>query len=440
MSGRRLLAGGLAGVCAVLLSALAWAQEQIPATLRVSVEPAAMISLNYGPRSPMGTSYVKQVPGDEAILIKVEAPGYVTAYRTVRLRGGERRAELFALKREPIPVLFRANTDATVLLNGAELGETPFHYFFTEPKMYRIVVRAPGFVEQVLNLNLGDGEPKVVDASLVANHGTLQVASTPSAKVFLNGVERGKTPVTLERLQAGEHTLTLKADGFQPLVHKVSVEMGATVPLNLTLEPLPSGLTVTTIPNEARVYVDDQFRGNSDLTLTGLGAGMHTLRVEKVGFATEHRTITLARGEAKVEEIRLDAVRGTLALKTQPAEVEVYQGSTKLLTTSPASADSYTSRPAMLSLIPGNYVFTFKASGYAPATRSVSVAANQTTKLSVSLDFKPNFELTTSQKTYRGVFRKKSESGSITLELRPGTFRTFSVEEIQSQRLLTEAL
>lgn len=423
---------------AFLLGAFALgAQEPSPARLRVTCVPAAELSLNHAPQGS-GESWNLTISPDVPTLLRLSAPGYRTQWRTVTLGPGDRRHEPFRLEREPIPVLFRANADAIVLCDGAELGTTPLTHFFPEPKTYRVVFRAPGFQEHVFALRLSDGKPHVVDATLLSDSGTLRLTSEPTgARVLINGVEKGITPCCLERIREGEHTLSLRLEGHKPITHTLTLAAGETVPLNFRLERLPAGLTVTTLPEGARVYVDGTYRGDSDLTLTDLPAGSHTLRVELPGYAQETRQVTLASGATQVEEFRLRIVRGTLAVRTQPAAVTVWQGTKRLLATTPAKEGDYTSQRAELSLPPGTYELTFKADGYDDATRKVTIAANATAELNVRLDFAPNFELVTRTDTYRGVLVRQSPEGNVTLELKPGAYRTFTVEEIVRGRFLT---
>lgn len=412
------------------------AQEPLPATLRVTCEPAAALWVNHKPNKT-GENFNLTLPPNTPTVLRVSAPGHVTQWRTVTLRAGERRHEPFRLAHEPIPVLFRSERPATVLCDGAELGETPFHCFFDEPRAYRVVIRAEGYQDQAIRLDLSNGKPRVVDANLVADSGTLKIVSAPAgAKVQVNGIAHGVTPCDIGRLREGKHTIRLTLDGYRPVSHEVDLRAGETIPVTLDLRRLPAGLTVTTIPEGARVYVDGAYRGNSDLTLADLPEGPHTLRVEAPGYAQAAREITLAAGATHVEEFRLEIIRGQLALQTQPGVVELWEGKRRLLTTAPMAKNGFTSSIATLTLVPGEHTFTLKARGYADATRTVTIAANKTTDLKVRLEFKPNFEVRTPHGVYRGVIVRTDLDGTLSLELKPGTYRTFLPAEILSRRFL----
>lgn len=415
------------------------AQDLLPATLRITVDPAATITVNHEPEGTRATTDTHTFPNGGRILIKVSEPGYRTVYRTVQLDPGERRHEAFELEPEPIPVLFRSNTAATVLCNGLELGVTPFYTFFDTPGTHRIIYRADGYQDVAIPLDLSNGKPRVVDQELLSDSGTLQVTSTPAgARVLVNGVDRGFTPCTLPRMREGEHTLTLRADGYRSAEHTLRITAGETVPLAVTLERLPAGLTIATIPSGARVYVDDVFRGTSDLTLPDLAEGVHQIRVVSPGYATAMRTINLKAGATHVEEFELVIVRGTLAVKTAPASVKIYDGKKLIGKTLPAKKYAAVSEQLRLSLVPGVHTLTFSADGYEDRTQQVTITANRTAEVNVKLTFKPDFEVKTRNGTYRGVLVRQNEKGELRLEVKPGSYRTFLPDEIVSKRFLQE--
>ena len=103
-------------------------------------------------------------------------------------------------------------TDAEVYINDQPAGHTPYqvelpvgHYTFRLNK--ELYLPDGGAVELTT-----DGGRKTISVTLKPNFGSLQLTSEPEggARVMLNGIDMGKnTPCTLERVPAGEHTLTL---------------------------------------------------------------------------------------------------------------------------------------------------------------------------------------------------------------------------------------
>jgi len=65
---------------------------------------------------------------------------------------------------------------------------------------------------------------------------TLTISSTPrAARVQIDGVARGVTPLTLSQLGAGPHRVRVSREGYRPVVRTVRLEPGKTVALGVKL-------------------------------------------------------------------------------------------------------------------------------------------------------------------------------------------------------------
>ena len=415
---------------ALTLAAPLRAEDPAPTEHRtVRLDPAATLRVNHR-EVGRGATFQLDLPAGRPALLRVSEPGYATQWRTLTPNPGDPSVIDVTLERRPIPVLFRGDIPAVIQCEGAERGTAPCHLFFDEPRAYRVTLRAEGFLERTLRLDLRDGKPQVIDAALTPSTATLALDSAPAgAEVSLDGLPQGKTPLTLHALRPGKHEVTFRLPGHRPLTHTLTLDAGQEATLSLPLERLPAGLTVTTLPIGARVYVDGVFRGESDLALTDLPPGPHTLRVERHGYAQAERAIDLRAGASHVEEFRLAIIRGTLAVQTQPGAVEVWEGDTRLLTTQPGQ-DGYTSRLATAQLPPGKHTLTLRAYGYADLTKTIDIAPSQTATLREKLTFAPNLTIRTKDgKRYAGVLRKYGADGTVALELKPGMTRTFTPAE-----------
>ena len=76
------------------------------------------------------------------------------------------------------------------------------------------------------------------------------------------------------------------------------------------LKAVPAGLTVHSIPEKARIYVNNQFHGEAPIVMTNLPPGEYRLRAEKRGYETDARNITLKPEDQLSEEFRLQRNSG----------------------------------------------------------------------------------------------------------------------------------
>jgi hypothetical protein len=160
--------------------------------------------------------------------------------------------------------------------------------------------------------------------------GTLVVNTSPAgAKVFVDGVERGVTPVSVA-LKPGPHSLEVQGDGT-PRLMPITITSGAQLSQYIELPKAASAvgqLQVRTEPAGARVSVDGVARGTAPLTIADLAPGEHSVQLES-DLGSVKQIVTIEAGNTAALMVPLGAaegapVSGWIAL-TAPAEVQVFE-------------------------------------------------------------------------------------------------------------------
>jgi hypothetical protein len=215
---------------------------------------------------------------------------------------------------------------ATVAVDGQVSGITPLTLSLKsgthnvelrgtgEPRTVPVTVTAGTTVSQYIEL------PKAAAA-----FGQLQVKTEPAgAQVTVDGIPRGKSPVLIEALAAGEHAVALDADGAN-VKQTVAIEAGVTaslvVPLGAVDAAAVSGWVSVAAPVELQLYENRKLLGTSQSDRVMIAAGKHQIELvnETVGYRTT-RSVQVTPG--KVSPIRLDWPKGSIAINALPwAEV-----------------------------------------------------------------------------------------------------------------------
>ena len=123
--------------------------------------------------------------------------------------------------------------------------------------------------------------------------GSLEIGATPAgATVRLDGRTVGTTPLVLDRVKAGEHTITLEREGFESASIQVRVEPGASAAVDVALVEQTGTISVVVRP-WGSVYVDGVLRArDTDVSVEfTLPVGEHEVRVEHPGLGTQQRTV-----------------------------------------------------------------------------------------------------------------------------------------------------
>lgn len=435
------------GVAALMLAAAAaMAQTPAPAPcqLRVSTEPAGAVVRLDGivhDQTPLALANIE--PGTH--LLVVTRPGYREGRRTVELAAGQRVAVDLAL--EPVTGLVLVHSTpsgAEVTVDGAHRGATPLLVTDLSPGGYRLAFTLGGYLPREIDLAVEDRTPQRVAVSLVSDSATLMLGSEPGgADVILNGISRPATPCTLDRVSAGENELRIVLEGYRPFARTLKLEAGQIETVMAELEPIPAELSVVSMPSGARIYLDDQFRGEAPVTIGGLGPGTYELRAELPGYDAASVVRTLSRAERRTEEFRLQSNSGSLEVISHPPGVTVLIDGRDSGTTRAEADDARLSDPLRIDLVPvGSRRVQLTKKGFFPKTVTVEIRRQEITPLQESLKrrFIPDTEIKTAADVFRGILLEEDVQGNIRLEIRPGIIKTIPAADIVSRERISEPL
>jgi hypothetical protein len=193
----------------------------------------------------------------------------------------------------------------------------------------------------------GPGEPRTIPVTITAGmqatqyielpkttarNGQIQIRTDPSgARVTVDGIPRGTSPITVAELTPGEHAVVLESDSGS-VKETVVVESGVTASLVVPMgaaggaaasnAPLSGWISVAA-PIDVQIFEDGRPIGTNLSDRIMVSAGRHEIEIvnEAVGFKTS-RSLQVTAG--KVSTIKLEMPQGTLSLNAQPwAEVWV---------------------------------------------------------------------------------------------------------------------
>ena len=172
-------------------------------------------------------------------------------------------------------------------------------------------------------------------APTVPTAGRLIVRSTPDgANVTVNGRWRGRTPLTLEKLDFGNYVVRIVAPGYQVYREDVrlsSSEASRTIserlersapstratPADTTTRPTPplapvvflGSVYVDSRPRGAKVFIDGKEVGTTPLKMPEISIGAHVVRLELKDHHTWTSSVRIAAGEEQRVTGSLEPIR-----------------------------------------------------------------------------------------------------------------------------------
>lgn len=171
--------------------------------------------------------------------LSVSHPGFETYQSEVVIEEG--RALELEVPLIPITANVKVTSNpkgASVTLSGKMAGKTPITFEKVPFGKHEIAVRLSGHDKVDGTIDIASNKELAFHAELKELPGALVVNSSPKgAKVKINGEIKGSTPLNLTGLKAGNYTISLSKDGYQPLEEKRVVKAGAETKTNLALRP-----------------------------------------------------------------------------------------------------------------------------------------------------------------------------------------------------------
>jgi len=168
----------------------------------------------------------------------------------------------------------------------------------------RSEVLIAGRTRRELRVNLEPSEAALAALSIESN--------LPDVELFVDGQLAGKTPLAIPITMApGVHVLRAARPGYRPVNRKVDLGPGVSGKLVLALEADTGTLAreggrlaLDISESEARIFIDGAPRETRHTGLS-LPSGRHALRVERAGFFTADRLITIQPGRLLQERVEL---------------------------------------------------------------------------------------------------------------------------------------
>jgi hypothetical protein len=210
--------------------------------------------------------------------------------------------------------------------------------------------------------------------------GRLEVATSPNADIYFDGVLAGRADsggsFAVEKVKPGDHHLRITVATKHDFEQSVTVAPGTAQKVSAALVDLPGRIVVNSKPG-AEVFLDNVSRGKIDasgkLVIADLAPGGHTMRVRAPGKNDWNGSITASAGEETLIQAQLQGSNGGLRVHATPG-AKVYFGDKCV------AAVKIGGEVIWPDLSAGSYAVRVEAPGEAAVLRNVTVTeGNETT-------------------------------------------------------------
>ena len=199
--------------------------------------------------------------------------------------------------------------------------------------------------------------------------GSLIITSEPEmATVSVDGIERGKTPLTVDRVSAGDRTIRLKMNGFFPVSRIERILPDDETRIHVILEHQTGSINVSAKTFSdvypARFYLDEKLMGRPPLTVEDVTAGTHTYRLEADNHKTTSSEVVVNLDEEVVLEEKLDPLPGKLSVVSVPESAAIWID----------GKSTGEKTDAVLEVAAGKHTIILRRDGYREAEKEVALS------------------------------------------------------------------
>jgi hypothetical protein len=305
--------------------------------------------------------------------IEIRKTGYKTFSEWIDISEDEHRTRDLSLERLEAPagsLLVTSDAGGDVFVDGVRRDVAPAMINALPAGDHIVEVRVVGAPPWRQSVTIVAGQQSKVTASLAATTsvGSLRIiASDPDVDVFVDGEGKGKAPVDVKDIKAGQHIIEGRKPRFKPQEQSVRVAGGEQTLIRLKLEPAPDDrpraiLKIQSQVPDAEVFIDGSSAGKAPIERRDLDPGKHYIVVRKDGYAEYKREIVLVENVPLSFAAELRASAGLRFLSTPRGAAVSVDGEPIGFTP--------TQRPDVAA---GEHVIEFKLPGYFDNRQTIKV-------------------------------------------------------------------
>jgi formylglycine-generating enzyme required for sulfatase activity len=211
--------------------------------------------------------------------------------------------------------------------------------------------------------------------------GTLVVETQPGgAKVMVNGILKGKTPLAIRDVALPEAQLKISKIGYRDLQRTVALKAGESVLIQETLAIGEANFQLNSDPTGAEIFLNGKSTGQkTPATLSNIPMGELDLCLKKEHYRDYTEKIVAVGGQDYSISPVLEGIPAKFTIETKPSGLDIYiSGLHKGIS------------PATLELEPGKYSLAVGQKGIRWIEQELTAVADTPAKISLTLSRESN--------------------------------------------------
>ena len=170
----------------------------------------------------------------------------IADYSTISIRLGTPVLKVNSPVTPGALILNTSPEGASVLIDDVYRGGTPLIIERIEPGTYGVTFSRFAYAQLFTPVRVESGKTTEVSGALIPLTGSLDITTSPAgARILLDTISLGITPVSLPNMTVGNHTLTVVKEGYVTAEQRVTVVEDRTTQITISLVPASPPLVDT---------------------------------------------------------------------------------------------------------------------------------------------------------------------------------------------------
>jgi len=350
--------------------------QMIAGSVSIDSEPSnAMILIDSNKAGVTPKTLTGILPGEHKIEIIID--GYETWNESVEIIGDKENSITAVLHAITGSINIESNpSDATILLDGKEVGTTPDTITHAAIGIHEIEVKKEGHAEWKKKLNIKKGKEIALNAALQPVTGSASIESEPTGAVIaIDGEDVGKTPKVITGISPGRHEVEIRLEGYDPCVQILKIKNGKESLFSASLQRKKGSLMLISKPENALIHLEGKKLGRTPHTINELAPGNYTIELSLNDYQTWSERRDIVSGEEITITAELQEKPGSISIKSKPTDAKIFIDGKEAGTTPETIND----------IDCGTRIVKLKMEGYCEWSEKVEVLSNKNSSLNAVL-------------------------------------------------------
>ena len=277
---------------------------------------------------------------------------------------------------------------ADILIDLIEYGVTPKIIEKIEAGYHNLILSYPGYERLQKRILIEENQILPISELLVPKTGSLFILTEPpGAKVYLDNITKGQTPLDLMNLPVKDYIIKVELDDYQKIERRISVQYGENTTQKYNLEPLPGKLSLFTTPPSANININGKNykSGSNGIASIELPVGRYNLKITKKGYEPARREVFIRPNDLGTLDINLKRLPAGVSSNPDMGFLTVNTSDGRIRLRIPGVKEEQRLPLKYFELKYGTYLLKAYGMGLETDKRKVEIDRQRTTTIDINL-------------------------------------------------------